>query len=226
VASCLGSTVKFTEMDDVTWNIDPEAVRAGCRRGPRVASGDLEIAIDNWSDTPPVAATRLDIAFAGQVRRRNPKRGLTNSDHYPLGVRLREARSNDAELLFTWRNDPETRRQSRDTEAVDWEDHLEWLVKVLEAPDRLLLIAVDDQGPIGTIRFDFVDKRAEISVTVAPERRGEGLAASLVREGTQGVDAPVDAWIRSDNEISRRAFERAGFKLVDATEGWVRYVYS
>ena len=83
-----------------------------------------------------------------------------------------------------WRNDPVTRAVSRHHGVVPLDDHLTWLRAALERPDRHLLVGSLDGVDVGTVRWDLEgDREWEVSITVAPEARGRGLAAALLRAG-------------------------------------------
>lgn len=148
----------------------------------------------------------------------------------PPGLELRPARAEDAELLFAWRNDPETRAASRRTEPVAADEHDGWLVAVLGDDSRHLLVAEFGGTPVGQVRFDPVDEaRWEISVALAPERRGEGLGAPLIETGSRWLwknttAAVSEAEVREKNRASLSAFERAGYRRAEESgePGFVR----
>jgi RimJ/RimL family protein N-acetyltransferase len=139
-------------------------------------------------------------------------------------MRIRLATIDDGELLHAWRNDPETRRQSRSEDPVTWDQHSRWLEGVIESPDHLLLVGEDEKGPVGTVRFDIAAGGAEVSVTVAPERRGQGLSAHLLQLSCERIDLPIYAAVREDNVASIQMVERAGFRFVEEDDGMLRYV--
>ena len=131
---------------------------------------------------------------------------------------MRRATQQDSTLLLAWRNDPETRAGSVHQEVVRPEEHEAWLARRLADPRSLLLVGLDGAGvPVGQVRFD-VERggEAEASITVAPERRGQGFGAPLLAAACAeafralGVRS-ISALIRRDNRASRRIFEQAGF---------------
>jgi len=131
-------------------------------------------------------------------------------------VELRPATMADAERLLAWRNDPDTRRQSIHGDEVGRDDHLSWLTRTLQSPTCRLDIAMVDDDTIGTVRADRGEDGIEISITVAPEHRGRRLAAPLIRAVATAArrrwpDMPIIARIKAGNDVSIRAFERAGF---------------
>ncbi len=134
----------------------------------------------------------------------------------PSGLVARAANVDDGRRLFEWRNDPEVRSGSRSRGEIDWRSHTDWLSRSLRNPDRRLLIVESDGVPVATCRWD---RRSadewEISITVAPESRGRGLAASVLQAAERALAAQppmrMVATVHGDNVASRRLFERAGY---------------
>ncbi len=130
---------------------------------------------------------------------------------------LRPASEDDAALLREWRNDPEARTASRNTTEVGIEEHAAWLTAVLADPARLLLICELEGEPAGQVRFDRLGERSyEISVSLAPAARGQGLSPSFISLAVKRLreshrDAKVEAHVREENARSLAAFRRAGF---------------
>lgn len=139
------------------------------------------------------------------------------------GLVARPATLQDARLLWRWRNDPVTRAGSRNPEPVPWPEHLAWLGSSLTREDRLLLVLEDEAGPVGTVRWDLdQDLRQEgeheweVSITVAPERRGHSLSRPILRAAevalsevspsrATGLTAYL-AMVHIDNQASLRLF--------------------
>lgn len=140
--------------------------------------------------------------------------GASRLDHPPL--QARPARQDDARMLLEWRNDPVTRRNSRDRSLVDADGHGAWLARSLADDDRRLLVVEEGGVPVATCRWDRISTTDwEVSITVAPDARGRGVAgrALAAAEHALVVPAPVRmvAVIHRDNTASQRVFERAGY---------------
>jgi ribosomal protein S18 acetylase RimI-like enzyme len=89
---------------------------------------------------------------------------------------------------------------------------------VLVDRDRHLLVGSDGAGAVGTVRWDRVDGGGwEVSITVAPDRRGEGLAGRLLAAGEEWLarrepaTSTLLAAVRADNQPSLRLFRSAGY---------------
>jgi len=164
------------------------------------------------------------------------------------GLVARPATLQDAGRLWQWRNDPATRAGSRSSAEVAWQDHLRWLTASLTRNDRMLLVAEDQDGPVGTVRWDLVRETErpqdgshdwEVSITVAPRRRGQSLARPLLRaaeaalsenstdvtgSGGIGVSAYL-AVVHIGNQSSMRLFETSGYvpDLPPDQQGFMRF---
>ena len=131
----------------------------------------------------------------------------------------RRAATADADLLRAWRNDEETRRWSRSAEPVAVDQHAAWLTSTLADPARQLWVVERDGIPVATVRHDQIRPgRYEVSVTVAPDVRGQGVAGEALADAQRQLLAVdpharvLEAHVRTDNAASLRLFERAGYR--------------
>lgn len=141
-----------------------------------------------------------------------------------MNLIARRAAEADAGLLLEWRNDDATRRASRSTDPVTPEEHRRWLRATLADDDRMLLV-VEGEEPVGTVRWDRVDERSwELSITLAPAARGRGLARAVLAAGEEALseESPrrLLAVVREENEAAQRLFRSAGYRPTGvATDG-------
>jgi RimJ/RimL family protein N-acetyltransferase len=131
-------------------------------------------------------------------------------------VELKPATQADSEELIRWRNDKATREASVQQGEVSLADHVAWLEKTLVSKDRLLFVGWLEGQRLGQVRLDRRDAGAwEVSITVAPEHRGRGLATAMLRAGEAAAKKAgatlLTARIRSANTASLKAFKRAGY---------------
>jgi spore coat polysaccharide biosynthesis protein SpsF (cytidylyltransferase family)/RimJ/RimL family protein N-acetyltransferase len=138
-------------------------------------------------------------------------------------VTLRPATVADALALWRWRSDPQTRRASLNEADIPLDHHRRWLDESLACPDRRIDIVLVDGADAGMVRLDLQGARAVVSINVAPEWRGRGVGpAALCAVARRALDEPepavLVAKIKRENLASRRAFARAGFRVVEAGE--------
>ncbi len=135
-------------------------------------------------------------------------------------VTLRPARLEDGRRVWQWRNDPETRRASLNSSLIPLDTHEVWFRESLGRHDRRLYIVLEDGQESGVIRLDIRNGEAEVSIHLAPERRGRGLGPAALRVmaaeafSSLGVERLV-ALVKSDNHASRKAFLDAAFLVAD-----------
>ena len=138
---------------------------------------------------------------------------------------LRRAGMRDAKLLFDWRNDPATRANSLQPELLEWERHLCWLTACLDDSRRALYIAEKAGVPAGTVRADRTGGEYELSWTVAPESRGQGIGKHLVAAliGTLPSGARYRAIVLAENAASHRIAGGLGMEPVNVAGGFTTY---
>ena len=133
-------------------------------------------------------------------------------------MQLRPATMRDSDELFSWRNDPVTRAAFRSTLPVPRENHDHWMQFNVQNgyPQHRVLIAESDYGNYGVVRFDAARDDVmvyEVSITLAPRWRGKGLAATILDDACALMtEFTLKATIRTHNDVSRRLFERCGFR--------------
>jgi spore coat polysaccharide biosynthesis predicted glycosyltransferase SpsG/RimJ/RimL family protein N-acetyltransferase len=186
-----------------------------------VSDGELRRAIEPLTDSGErerlAAATPALIDGYGAFRARDALLAAFAGRRPPRVLRYRPVRLVDGDLLLSWRNDPEVRAASRSTAHIGQDEHRGWLTRTLAMPDRLLLVVERDREPIGTVRFDRNDDKAEIATTVARDRRSQGVGRQMIREASElYLSAHPDvteifADVRGSNQRSLTAFRRAGF---------------
>ena len=164
------------------------------------------------------------VAMWEQAHRLGPSAARSVSSTHEPSNRLtaRRARMDDARLLWEWRNDPGARAGSRNADMVPWPQHLAWLESSLTREDRMLLVVEDIVGPVGTARWDLGRHGEwEVSITVAPDRRGQRLAGPLLRAaevarsevaGSSGTEVTAYlAVVHVDNVASVRMIETSAY---------------
>jgi len=137
-------------------------------------------------------------------------------------VTLRPADGQDAGTVFSWRNTHFVASRSTSGQIVEHCDHKAWFVRSLASPDRLLLIVCIDDEDAGVVRFDRVDNEtAVISVYLDESKTGYGAGIVAIRGGSARARevwpaARIEAYVRNDNLLGRKAFAKAGYTRIES----------
>ena len=179
---------------------------------PEALAGHLETLI---------ADAALRSSLAAKSRELVDGLGATRAALSMLGESLtvRPATQDDAQSMFDWRGHPTTRAVSQESGELLWDDHVAWLSRVLEDPERLLFVGAIGGRPVGVIRFDFSsDTRAEVSLYLDPALHGLGLGPHLLLAGEAAANpALVDATVLEGNRASQHLFEGCGYTQTGPT---------
>lgn len=144
---------------------------------------------------------------------------------YKKHLRIRRAAIEDAEDVFNLANDETIRKNSFETDTIEWDQHLEWFRNKLGDNDCLFFI-VDFRGHlVGQVRFDkdSIYKEAVISISLDKSLHGLNLSSFIISESTkrmkeayEGIKS-IKAYIKNENIPSIKAFEKAGFRFFGDT---------
>jgi UDP-2,4-diacetamido-2,4,6-trideoxy-beta-L-altropyranose hydrolase len=134
-----------------------------------------------------------------------------------MTIVLRSAILADGWDLWQWRNDEQTRKNSRNPALIPWERHEAWFIAALANQYIDIQIALERRASVGMVRYDRRETfDIEVSIVVAPEARGRGLGTAILRAGCAYVSTAypccrLRAVVNVDNFVSQRLFEMNGF---------------
>ncbi|TXK44875.1 UDP-2,4-diacetamido-2,4,6-trideoxy-beta-L-altropyranose hydrolase [Pontibacter qinzhouensis] len=140
-----------------------------------------------------------------------------------LGAQLtmRDAGKDDMLLLLEWANDPEVRIRSFNTDVIPLAIHKKWYYGKLENRISRLYLADIAAEPAAHIRFDLKGAKATISYMIGKPFRHRGLGHVVLQKGVDRLKEQVpeitlvEGLVQLDNYASIRAFEKAGYQLVE-----------
>lgn len=129
---------------------------------------------------------------------------------------IRKVAPEDVDILFQWANDPITRNNAFNTAQIPYENHLKWFEKTLNNPDRIQLIFICDEVPVGQFRVDIEERIGEIDYSIAPEFRGKGYGAVMCEKAIEyikstGLADRLVAQVKTENIASKKCFIKNGF---------------
>lgn len=141
-------------------------------------------------------------------------------------ISLRTATEADMADLLAWRNHPETREASFNTDPITPEAHEAWFQRKTASPDTVIYIAMSGKDKLGTVRFEDDGETIKTSVMLNPAFFGQGLGPKVISIATEKYlrekrpAKPIAAEIKTGNTASLKAFSKAGFK-----ESFVTLIY-
>ena len=132
-------------------------------------------------------------------------------------IHIRPAGPDDARNLWQWRNAPEVRAASLETDPIPYDSHRKWFNAALADPMREILIAEYEGRAIGMVRFDADGDVADINILLDPNARGRGLAKPVLAGAiieTSMASSILRATVRAENAASLGLFRSLGFETV------------
>jgi len=134
-------------------------------------------------------------------------------------LQLRRATMEDAEKVWEWRNSPEIRAVSNQSEPIKLNAHLQWFERALVDTNRVLLIGSNNGSDIGVVRFDIYQDQAEISIYLVPGLIGKGWGRILLKDSERWLNQNlsninvINANVLSDNLLSSNLFLESSYSI-------------
>lgn len=142
---------------------------------------------------------------------------------------IRKVEEKDCENIYNWSNDPLTRKNSLNSEPINYNDHLVWFKSKLVSDDSLFFI-VSDSKDVGLVRFEKKDNEWSCGIVVSTESRGQGhgklMLALGLEQARKNKISSVQAKIKKDNISSIKIFEYCGFEFKKSENGVLEYIWS
>jgi len=114
-------------------------------------------------------------------------------------------------------------------DPVPWESHAQWYQKAVHDPGKAFYVAVLQGEPIGVVRFDIRDGRAEISINLNPDFRGRSLSpkvmqAAIDRFIIEHSVRQITAEVKVINAASISCVLACGFRPTCERDGMIHYI--
>jgi|TARA_B110001452_G_scaffold108979_1_gene90442 RimJ/RimL family protein N-acetyltransferase len=129
-------------------------------------------------------------------------------------LRLEDAQIEDSRILFNWRNEISTRKQSFNTSTIEWEEHYNWFNKKLLSNKSIIYILKNEHIKVGQIRLDYSDGFWEIDYSIDQNHRGKGFGMAIVKKCiNKPLNKKFKAIVKIGNISSQKVFEKLNFKF-------------
>jgi len=149
-----------------------------------------------------------------------------------MNITQRNAKKDDLELLFNWRNHSHVRNFSTHDQSIPLEEHTNWfLARIERLPQEPFNLFEYQNMAVGMCRLDkssITDDLFEISIIVAPDFQKKGFGRLMLEKSCESFfeiypDYRILARVHVENTNSRRLFESENFKLANRNEGFDYY---
>lgn len=126
----------------------------------------------------------------------------------------------DTDLLWQWRDDPDTRQHSWHREPLDPRAHAAWMRRLLTSPYAHLWwqLALLTDLPVGVVRISLFTAPPELHITVAPAYRGVGVGTAML--ALAAIPQGTIARVAGTNPASLQAFAQAGWAEQEQVFVW------
>lgn len=139
-------------------------------------------------------------------------------------LKLRKATMQDCEVIHSWRNSAIVREGCTDNKQISLADHTAWFKSAIKDPNRIILLASQNQVAIGVLRFDRLNSDTlEVSIFLDPKQIGKGFGEKLLEIGEHWLQKQhiavkrLSATILDNNPRSKSAFTKLDYKLFSST---------
>ncbi len=142
------------------------------------------------------------------------------------------AKIEDMRDVFDLSNDYEVRKNSFNPEKINWKEHQNWFKNKLKDENCFFYVIKKDDKFIAQVRFDKVNyKEYDISISISNSFRGKGYGTKILKSSSQKIlfehnVKKINAYIKNENKISQKIFEKAGYVLKNKNKNKMRFQYN
>ena len=131
-------------------------------------------------------------------------------------VTIRNANTNDADIIYKWQLDATTRKYFHDTYVPEYDKHIKWFEKKLAEPKSFFYIIEHNNQAAGVLRLDYQDNIKKntyiVSIYISPDKCQQGLGSIALGYMDRLFDSSeLHAEILEDNIASKKLFMKSGY---------------
>jgi len=152
-----------------------------------------------------------------QVLIKDEQRDVLIHSYFLDYLNFRLANREDVLLYFNWANEESVRKNSYNSQPIEYPDHCNWFYNRLSSERCKFYLFINLDGiPVGQVRIESNESETVIGISADPNFRGKSLSSKMLRKSTdhylaQHAHHVIVAYIKDDNEASYKSFLAAGF---------------
>lgn len=143
---------------------------------------------------------------------------------------IKLATIDDMKAVFELSNDMSVRQNSFNSDKIDWDLHKTWFENKIKNENYLFFVIKTEQNQlISQVRFDKTDNT--ISISIAENYRGQGYGTKILKQVSDKIlneykVKKINAYVKIENIISQRIFEKSGYNLKEKLKDKIRLEYN
>jgi len=138
---------------------------------------------------------------------------------------LKRACKQDCDLIFNWANDVSVRKNSFNSNELNYDEHVVWFDNKLHSNNSIIFLFYYNNLPVGQVRIDIENKVGIISYSIDKDFIGCGLSIEMLRLLEVNVNKDVNKLIgnvKFGNVASQKIFEKLGYAK-SVNENFIKY---
>lgn len=131
--------------------------------------------------------------------------------------KIRPANISDMKNVFELSNDKLVRKNSINSNAIIWDEHVKWFNERLKKGNEPFYIIEDkNDNFIGQIKFDRKENNdIYISISISENYRGKHLASYLIKQCSLKTNFKrILSVIKKENIASLKAFQKSDYEII------------
>ena len=144
-------------------------------------------------------------------------------------VTIRNANMRDADVIYQWQSDPNTRKYFHNLDIPQFAEHINWLEKKLAELKSFFYIIEHKNKAAGVLRLNYKDNVKKnvylVSIYISPDHYQKGLGSIALNYANLLFNkSELHAEIHQDNIASKKLFMKSGYVKSDEKDLYIKNI--
>lgn len=132
---------------------------------------------------------------------------------------MKMAELSDVDQYYNWVNESLVRRNSFNSNQIDYKEHCEWFSsKLLDKDVFFYLFFNTSNVPVGQVRIEKVNDENVVDISIDVSWRGKGLSEQMLHKSTTDFfikfpNEKIIAYVKKENAVSIKQFMKSNFQI-------------
>ena len=101
---------------------------------------------------------------------------------FSMSIHFKRVQEKHCDLIFTWANDAEVRKNSFNPTTIAYDTHCKWFESQIASENNAFLLVMLQNNPVGQIRVEFEENIGIINYSVDKSYRKRGFGTLILKE--------------------------------------------